>query len=86
MIVAFDTQEIADAMGVNRTSILRRAAKEEWEKVTQIARGGHKHFYLFESLPEDIRRKLQSIQVGQVTAATPQRSLLARVFGDRPKR
>jgi hypothetical protein len=61
LIVVAHTQEIADAMDVNCTSILRRASKEAWPKLTMKTRGGQKTYYPFESLPDEIRLKILAL-------------------------
>ena len=47
--------EIAKALGVHRTSAVRRAADESWPYTEQTGRGGRKRLYPLATLPDAVR-------------------------------
>lgn len=50
--------EIAEQIGVHRTSALRRAEKEQWSYVEKQGRGGKAKLYLTDRLPQDVQLAL----------------------------
>ncbi|NUN16321.1 MAG: Mu transposase C-terminal domain-containing protein [Myxococcales bacterium] len=51
-------QDIADAVGCDKTTIRDRANAESWPYVPTMVRGGTEHRYLVSSLPADVRNLL----------------------------
>lgn len=51
--------DIAEALGVHKTSTMRRAEKEAWVFDEVAHPGGKKRFYPNDSLPSDVRKALQ---------------------------
>lgn len=51
-------KEIAGMVGKHRTSILRRARKEQWPFTTLHTRGGTAKGYFFRSLPVDVQTNI----------------------------
>jgi len=47
--------EIAEALGLHRTSVVRRAKKEDWSFNMVLSNGGKKKLYDFDSLPKDVQ-------------------------------
>ncbi|HVJ53484.1 MAG TPA: transposase family protein [Aliidongia sp.] len=54
-------ETVATAMGVHRTSIVRRAERESWPHVTGAVRGGRQHLYTVQSLPAEIRTAVMAM-------------------------
>jgi putative transposase len=53
--------QIAEAIGVHRTSVMRRAAGESWMRVTEDVRGGRQHLYPVLTLPSEIRTAVMAL-------------------------
>ncbi len=56
----FAVADIAHAMGLHRTNVLRRAEKEGWPFEERTGRGGTKRLYPLNQLPADVRKAVQS--------------------------
>ena len=67
---SYTSKEIAEALGVVRSSVIRRADKEAWPAQTRRERGGGR-LYALATLPTDVRVAL-SIAESRAIAARPQ--------------
>jgi putative transposase len=61
--------QIAEAIGVHRTSIMRRAAGESWMRVTEDVRGGRQHLYPVLTLPPEIRTAVTALVAKEEAAS-----------------
>ena len=61
--------QIAEALGVHRTSALRRAAKEGWPYAEEVTRGGTLRLYPLTDLPREVREALTTHAAHQESAA-----------------
>lgn len=59
MMQALTLQQIAEALGKTKSTVLRRAAKEDWAYETVKARGGEQRQYPLATLPADVAAVLQ---------------------------
>lgn len=55
---AYTIREIADALGLNPSSVKRRAAREEWPFEEATGRGGKRRLFPLESLPAEVQKAL----------------------------
>lgn len=55
---AFTTREIAQALGVTKNAVARRARQEGWAYFTRTCRGGTEHVYYMSSIPGDVTIRL----------------------------
>lgn len=81
MSARYTLPEIAEAIGVHRTSIARRSDKEAWSFEEAAVRGGKKRFYPVASLPKDIREALarKALKLPAHAAASHENTLPAPV-------
>lgn len=74
---------IAEALGVHRTSILRRARREGWKYSETTGRGGTRRIYVAKALPRDIATTLAArVVTGAVKAAAGETPALLVFFLD----
>jgi len=72
-----DGAEISKASGVNRSSVSRRATREDWPYTEETARGGKRRLYALADLPVElqaavlIHRKKTSPEAGLNTPVSP---------------
>ncbi len=52
---SYSILQISEALGLNRSSAVRRAAKEGWPYDEEPARGGMRRIYPLETLPQDVQ-------------------------------
>ncbi|MHB9074619.1 MAG: Mu transposase C-terminal domain-containing protein [Desulfobaccales bacterium] len=62
----YTAQEIADALGVNRTNVVRRANKELWPYEEQGVTGGKHKLYIYASLPKDVQKAIDIWEMGRL--------------------
>lgn len=70
----FDLPQIAAALNRNKSSVIRRAAKEGWAFIEQAVRGGQRRLYPLALLPEDVQsalRRAESLQAANAIAVSP---------------
>ncbi|MBH1830497.1 DDE-type integrase/transposase/recombinase [Stenotrophomonas maltophilia] len=71
---SFDLPQIAEALNRNKSSVIRRAAKEGWAFIEQAVRGGQRRLYSLPLLPEDVQaalRRSQSLRAANTVAVSP---------------
>jgi len=56
-------KEIAKLMGISREAVHKRARKDSWPYTIDIVRGGRRHLFRLEDLPQEIRQKVMSSAV-----------------------
>ncbi|WP_158635706.1 DDE-type integrase/transposase/recombinase [Vulcaniibacterium tengchongense] len=64
----YDLLEIAEALGRNKSSIVRRATRENWSFSEEAVRGGKRRLYAWELLPADVRDALQRAEALRAAA------------------
>ncbi len=52
---AYGMREMADALQVNKSTVVRRAHKGQWPYQDVPVRGGHKRLFIWDGLPADVR-------------------------------
>lgn len=60
----FTLAEIAEALGVHKTSVLRRADRESWTFSEEPFRGGSRRLYFLATLPRDVKKALAARALG----------------------
>ena len=79
----YSVAEIAEALGVSKNAVQRRANKERWKYEEASTRGGWRRLYADADLPRAIARKLAvRAAVGAVKATKQELESLYVVFGD----
>ena len=68
---AYTDNELAEIQGVHRSTIARRAEREEWQYMWEKGRGGASKRYLFDLLPEDVRGAI--LDTEKIDALVPAR-------------
>ena len=57
---AWTVREIAEALGVEKLQVFRRAARESWPFTEETGRGGRRRLYRLADLPGDVARKMSA--------------------------
>ena len=63
---------IAEATGLHKTSVMRRAEKEAWPFEEVTGRGGKKRLYPVAGLPSDVRQALQKDAIARALSLPDQ--------------
>ena len=50
---------IAEALGIDRSAVVKRAKSEHWLHTTERTQGGRRHLYPIGALPSDVRAKVE---------------------------
>lgn len=61
----YTAQEIADALGVVRSTIVRRAEKQKWESQQRLDQGGGYEYHI-SNLPAEARKALEAQQINEL--------------------
>lgn len=59
---------IAAALGVNKSAVTKRAAKEGWAYTEQAVRGGKQRFYALATLPKEVSEALNKLEYNKAFA------------------
>lgn len=61
--------QISEALGLHRTSVMRRATRESWPYTERAIRGGKLRLYAAADLPKDVQKALKALAARQESAA-----------------
>jgi transposase InsO family protein len=67
-------EQIAQAIGVTRSAVQKRAERECWMHVESAVRGGRRHLYTVGTLPDDVRENMLAHLAKQEATAAAARS------------
>jgi len=81
----YTAREIAEALGVTKRAVIKRAVSEDWSFREETARGGRRRLYLFDRLPAAVQAALIKVEdapaegsgTSAFAAASPEEQLVA---------
>ncbi len=76
--IAYSAKEISELTGIDRVGLLKRASTEEWLYETRKVRGGRSHFFLFDSLPRDIRTAIREAETREASDPEKDKAFLKK--------
>jgi len=82
-MTSYTLERLSDILGISKDAVKKRAARESWPYEEETCRGGKRRLYRIESLPKDVKRKVD-LWVADIYARNGERLMKegeSNVFG-----